>query len=71
MYLNQPAVPGGVGANGGGENGENKPPTIELVKLRRYRFIVQFAWKPTPPSEREQKKEQLRLERAQALQQSL
>jgi hypothetical protein len=54
----------GVGAANDAANGENKPPVVEPVKLKRYRFIVQFAWKPTTPSEREQK----RIEQQQALQ---
>jgi type IV pilus assembly protein PilM len=66
LYNTQPAVPGVPAAANDDEDAEKKP-LVEPVNLRRYRFIVQFAWKPTPPSERAKKKE----EKAQALQQSL
>jgi type IV pilus assembly protein PilM len=66
LYYSAPTVPG-VGANANDANGEDKPPVVEPVKLKRYRFIVQFAWRPTTPSERIQKK----IEQQQAVQQSL
>jgi hypothetical protein len=45
---------GGIG--GVGELGPDGLPIRKLWKLRRYDFVVQFAWTPTPRHERQEKR---------------
>jgi type IV pilus assembly protein PilM len=64
LYLTPTPVPG---AANDAADGENAKPVVEPVKLKRYRFIVQFAWKPTTPSERYQKRNEQEQARLNAL----
>jgi type IV pilus assembly protein PilM len=45
---------GGAGrpGTGGPGRGNNLFPEPQVLTLRRFQFVVQFCWKPTPPSER-------------------
>ncbi len=51
-----PMQPGVAGRMEAGQAGENQAPS--RIELRKFDFVVQFAWKPTPPSERHEKEEQ-------------
>jgi type IV pilus assembly protein PilM len=55
MY-DQAAADANRRTNGDEEEEKEKKPEFEVITLKSYRFFVQFAWKPTPPSEREKKR---------------
>jgi type IV pilus assembly protein PilM len=50
-YTNMPGMSGMPGMMGGQSQGER-------VMLRRFDFVVQFCWQPTPPTERLEKKQE-------------
>ena len=56
------AQPKGVMGPAGAMEGE---PRQKMITLRRFRFVVQFAWQPTPPSVREEIKKKAEEEKAQ------
>ena len=55
-------MPGGIGAGGmpGGMGAGGMPGMVQgkPIKVRGFTFLVQFAWKPTPPTERLKKQEE-------------
>lgn len=52
--------PGGIGMGGGFAGNANAP----TLKLRRFDFVVQFLWRPTPPTVRHENKAKKEQEKA-------